>query len=104
MNTRQLAYGVYDATPNFQSIPQHSCVCFADDMGLVATTGPAGDKESEEYAELFAKAPIVALAAREMLDAIISAARVVTLPATILNAALTLDAALNATLEPAPTE
>ena len=36
-------------------------------------------------------------AAREMLDAIIQAATIVTLPATILNAALTLDAALNET-------
>ena len=98
--TRTLSYGVYNATDNFKSIAQHSCVCFADDMGLVATTGPAGDKESEQYAELFAKAQGVDLAAREMLTTINRAVTAgVTLPATILNAALTLDAALNAEFE-----
>ena len=61
-----LAFGVYDATPAFKAIEQHSCVCYVDDMGLVAVTGKAGDKESENYAEMFALAP-------EMIDALIQA-------------------------------
>ncbi len=56
-NERPLAFGVYDATPEFQSIQQHSCVCYADDLGLVAVTGPADDVESQQFAELFAAAP-----------------------------------------------
>lgn len=52
-----LAFGVYDASQSFRAIEQHSCVCFADDMGVVAVTGKAGDEESEKYAELFAKVP-----------------------------------------------
>jgi len=54
---RELSVGVYDATDNFKSIDRHSCVCYADTLGLVAVTGPAGDKESEKYADLFAEAP-----------------------------------------------
>jgi hypothetical protein len=56
MNNKHLNFGVYEATDNFRAIQQHSCVCF-DDMGLVAVTGPAEDKESQEYAQLFAAAP-----------------------------------------------
>ncbi len=72
---RKLAFGVYEASPEFQEISQHSCVCYEDDLGLVALTGPAGDKESEEYAELFSAAP-------EMLDALETMARYLTDPAT----------------------
>lgn len=54
---RKLAFGVYKATEEFKSVDLHSCVCYADDLGLVATTGPAGDPLSEKYAELFASAP-----------------------------------------------
>ena len=53
---KHLNFGVYEATDAFRSITQHSCVCF-DDMGLVAVTGPADDRESQKYAELFAAAP-----------------------------------------------
>jgi hypothetical protein len=56
MEHKHLNFGVYEATDNFRAIQQHSCVCF-DDMGLVAVTGPAEDKEAQEYAELFAAAP-----------------------------------------------
>ncbi len=63
IKTRKLAYGVYEATPALAEVLQHSCVCYADDKGLVAVTGPAGDEEGEKYAELFAAAP-------EMLEAL----------------------------------
>jgi hypothetical protein len=56
METKHLNFGVYEATDAFRAIQQHSCVCF-DDLGLVAVTGPAEDKEAQEYAELFAAAP-----------------------------------------------
>ena len=59
MNKKHLNYGVYETTDSFRAIEKHSCVCF-DDMGLVAVTGPAEDKEAQEYAELFAKAPEMA--------------------------------------------
>lgn len=65
-SNRELAFGVYEATPAFRSIEQHSCVCYADDMGLVAVTGPADDKESQEYAELFAQAPAMKKALEEV--------------------------------------
>ena len=53
---KHLNFGVYETTDAFRSIKQHSCVCF-DDMGLVAVTGPADDKDAQKYAELFAAAP-----------------------------------------------
>jgi hypothetical protein len=53
MENKHLNFGVYDTTATFRQIDQHACVCF-DDMGLVAVTGEAGDKESQEYAQLFA--------------------------------------------------
>jgi hypothetical protein len=54
---RKLAFGVYVATENFKAVAEHSCVCYEDDMGLVATTGPADDELSQKYAEFFAGAP-----------------------------------------------
>lgn len=60
MNThfdRPLSVGTYQATESFRAITQHECVCFADDGGLVALTGPAGEAESAAYAKLFAAAP-----------------------------------------------
>jgi hypothetical protein len=56
MEKKHLNVGVYETTETFKAIEKHSCVCF-DDMTLVAVTGPAEDKESQEYAELFAAAP-----------------------------------------------
>lgn len=56
-NDRPLAFGVYETTPAFQAIQQHSCVCYADDLGLVAVTGPADDPESQRLAELLAASP-----------------------------------------------
>jgi hypothetical protein len=53
---KHLNFGVYKTTESFKAIKEHSCVCF-DDMTLVAVTGPAEDKESQKYSELFAAAP-----------------------------------------------
>lgn len=52
-----LAVGVYEATENFRGIEQHACVCCTEDQLLIAVTGPAGDRESEWHADLFAAAP-----------------------------------------------
>jgi hypothetical protein len=52
----QLYFGVYETTETFRSIQQHSCVCFLDGT-LVAVTGPAEDRDSQKYAELFHAAP-----------------------------------------------
>ena len=56
ITTRPIAFGVYTATDAFRAIDQHSCVCFADDMGLIAVTGRADDKEAQRWSELFAAA------------------------------------------------
>ncbi len=60
---RELGFGIYETTAEFRKIGLHSCVCFKDDLGVVAVTGLAGDLESEQYAELFSVAP-------QMLDAL----------------------------------
>lgn len=52
----ELRFGVYETTETFRSVPQHACVC-RPDLELVAVTGPAGDPESEAWAELFSHAP-----------------------------------------------
>jgi len=57
MKKRKLTVGVYYPTDAFKALTEHSCVCFEDDMGLVAVTGPARDRESQEYADLFSAAP-----------------------------------------------
>lgn len=54
---RPLTVGQYEPTPAFRQITNHSCVCYADDLGLVALTGPADDVESQKHAALFAAAP-----------------------------------------------
>ena len=64
---KHLNVGVYEATDAFRSIEQHSCVCF-DDMGLVAVTGPAEDKEAQAYADLFAAAPELLEALQAFVD------------------------------------
>jgi len=69
--TRPIAFGVYSATPAFRAIDQHSCVCFADDMGLIAVTGRAEDKEAQRWSEFFAAAPETA-AERDQLRAVIA--------------------------------
>ena len=61
---RALTTDTYVTTPAFRSIPAHACVTFADDGGLVATTGHAGDPASEAYARLFAAAPALLEVAR----------------------------------------
>lgn len=55
--------GQYTPSENFKQIANHSCVCRKDDMGLIAITGPAEDLESQKMADLFAAAP-------EMLEAL----------------------------------
>jgi hypothetical protein len=54
---RPLTVGQYTPTAAFRAIQNHSCVCYADDRGLVALTGPADDIESQKYADLFSAAP-----------------------------------------------
>jgi hypothetical protein len=65
---RHLTVGQYTPTPAFKAIENHSCVCYADDLGLVALTGPAADMDSQRYADLFAAAP-------DMLDTLKRTAR-----------------------------
>ena len=48
--------GQYEPTDSFKNIKNHSCVC-DQDKGLIALTGPADDKESQQLADLFAVAP-----------------------------------------------
>jgi hypothetical protein len=54
---RPLAVALYAPSDNFKAIPEYTAVCFADNMGLVAVTGPADNKPSEDYAHLFALSP-----------------------------------------------
>jgi hypothetical protein len=55
---RKLTTGKYETTDFFARITSHVAVCFDDDGGLVAVTGPTGgDPENEAYARLFAAAP-----------------------------------------------
>jgi hypothetical protein len=67
MNNKHLNFGVYKTTDSFRSIKEHSCVCF-DDMTLVAVTGPADDKDSQKYAELFAASPDLLKALEDLVD------------------------------------
>jgi len=60
---KQLCFGVYETTDMFRAIEKHSCVCY-EDKTLMAVTGPAGDPLSEQYAELFARAPYNDMAAK----------------------------------------
>lgn len=59
---RELAYGVYEATERFRAIDLHSCVCFKDNMDLIAVTGDANDVVSQAWAEKFAMVDDLALA------------------------------------------
>jgi len=63
---RKLTTGTYATTPAFSAIPEHTAVCFDDDGGLVAVTGPANDPKSEAYARLFSAAPDLLEALREV--------------------------------------
>ena len=69
ITTRTIAFGIYSATDTFRAIDQHSCVCFADDMGLIAVTGRADDKEAQRWSEFIAAAPETA-AERDQLRAV----------------------------------
>lgn len=53
-HARPLSVGVYDATDEFRAIGQHACVCYADNLGLVAVVGRADDPEAQLWADLFA--------------------------------------------------
>ena len=59
--------GVYDATANFLSIKEHTCVCVAENRMLVATCGPANDDQSQADAHLIAAAPALLDALTELL-------------------------------------
>jgi hypothetical protein len=52
--TRALQVGFYVPSDRFKNMDEMTAVFFADNMNLVATTGPAHDAESEAYAKLFA--------------------------------------------------
>lgn len=66
--TRPLAVDTYVSTRAFQSIGIHACVCFADDAGLVATTGRAEEPLNAAYARLFAAAPALLAALEELTE------------------------------------
>jgi hypothetical protein len=51
---RALQVGFYIPSERFKNMDEMTAVFFADNMELVATTGPAHDAESEAYAKLFA--------------------------------------------------
>ena len=78
MNTKKLIVAQYVPTKLFKNIRLHTAVCF-DDMNLVAVTGPAGDKESLAYAQLFAAAPELLEALKAIVDQIDQADLPVTL-------------------------
>lgn len=68
ISMRQMTVGQYTPTDSFKNIPSHSCVCYADDMGLVAVTGPAGDLESQQCADLFSASPELLAVVEKFLD------------------------------------
>lgn len=61
-----LAVGFYVPTPEFLAITEHTAVMDAVTQELVATTGPAGDRESQADARLFAASRIM----RDALQAV----------------------------------
>lgn len=67
--SRGLWHGEYIATDNFRATEKHASVCF-DDGGLIATTGPADDRESQLYAALFADAPAMLLEIAKLREAL----------------------------------
>lgn len=65
---KKLSVGQYTPTEEFKAIPNMACVCYEEDRGLVAVTGPADDQESQEYAELFRAAPRMYKALKKIAD------------------------------------
>ena len=59
--------GQYSLSEAFKSHENHSCVC-KPDLGLIAVTGPADDRESQMQSDLFAAAPKMLQALREVLS------------------------------------
>ncbi len=57
LTNRPITVGVYDTTDAFRAIGQHSCVCFADDMSLIAVTGRSNDPVAQRWSALIAAAP-----------------------------------------------
>ncbi len=57
MSWPALEVDTYHATDKFRAIESHTCVCTAEDGGLMAVTGPAHDAKAQRYARLFATAP-----------------------------------------------
>ena len=77
---RPISVGVYDATDAFRAIDQHSCVCFADDMTLIATTGRADDPTAQAWSDLIAAAPDLLAALKETHAALdVALATIITL-------------------------
>lgn len=60
--TASLVPSVYHTTEEFRSIDRHCCIA-RQDGSLVAVCGPAGDAESQQYADLFSAAPELLAAA-----------------------------------------
>src|SRR5690242_17961523 len=67
---RKLAVGFYVPSQSFKNMPEMTAVFFVDNMGLVATRGPSNDHEIEEYATLFAKAPMLEKINSELFEAL----------------------------------
>ena len=57
----------YLTTPAFAAVGEPTAVCREEDMQLIAVTGPADHRESEEHARLMAAAPRMRGAIEEAL-------------------------------------
>jgi hypothetical protein len=66
MDKDDLRAGTYDTTAAFRAIEQHTCISDAEG-NLIAVTGPAGDEESQDYAQLFSAAPKLLFVVGEFL-------------------------------------
>lgn len=68
MKNTNLAVGFYKPTDTFREIEEHTAIMNTDTLGLVALTGRAHDKESEEIAHLFSAAPELLTELENLLD------------------------------------
>lgn len=92
-----LKRGVYDTTLAFSTIPQHVCVADAMTEQVIAVTGPAGDRDAERFADLFAAAPALLEAAERtanVLRAVLNGSRSDTVFQELADAADALDKAI----------
>lgn len=61
--------GQYTPSENFKKITNHSCVCCAETLEVIALCGSADDLDSQKQADLMAAAPEMLKALEEMLNA-----------------------------------